>query len=215
MGSVDLQPRSRKKKDGFEIPLVEVGGVDIKFLSKKATVGEVRVILGPCNDPPFLASLDVNVGAEAVAVDVPQMVSTRGRRKPPSSACHRKQGRAGTHWQINCGVKCGKIGCKGHGGVGGRQHWEVKCVEDFSLLLVTPYHVTKGTLPVARFGTKRIFPREIYHTLLVSAYWQKCMAPQTLNCHRSMKVPQCSQTLFVKTKRRLELIMHNNVLSLE
>jgi hypothetical protein len=73
----NLQSGSRAKKDCFKVPLLKVGSGNIVFFSEKRRIREMhRPRFGFCNDPPFHASLGVDVGAEAVAINMPEMVST-------------------------------------------------------------------------------------------------------------------------------------------
>ena len=51
MSGANLHSRSRKKKDGFEIPLVEVSSIDVKLLRKKCCAQEIsRAVLGSGNN---------------------------------------------------------------------------------------------------------------------------------------------------------------------
>jgi hypothetical protein len=73
----NLQSRSRTQQDSFKIPLVKISCVKIILLSEKGGMGEVsRAILRSRNNPPFEASLCINVSTQTIAVNVPEVVST-------------------------------------------------------------------------------------------------------------------------------------------
>ena len=117
MSRANLHLRSRKKKDGFEIPLVEVSSIDVKLLRKKCCAREIsRAVLGSGNNPPFLASLHVDICTEAVAIDVPEMVSARSCCKAPPSTCHWKQDVAATRCQINSCIDAARSNVNDVGG---------------------------------------------------------------------------------------------------
>lgn len=82
----------------------------MKVIGIEVGIGEmIRATLRLCNNPQFLASLCVDIGTQAVTVNVPEVVSTCRCCKSPSSAGHRKQDSAAAHRQINSCIKCHKI----------------------------------------------------------------------------------------------------------
>lgn len=75
--SRNLHSGSGTKKDCFKIPLLQVGSRDIVFFSEKRSIREMhRAKFGFRDDPPFHSSLRVDVRAEAIAINMPEMVST-------------------------------------------------------------------------------------------------------------------------------------------
>ena len=66
------QSGSRKEKHRFTIPLLKVGLINTVMFGEEGNVTETGVAgLGSCHNPPFLASLSIDIRAESIAVDVP------------------------------------------------------------------------------------------------------------------------------------------------
>lgn len=66
------QSGSREEKHGLSIPLMKVGFINTVMFGVEGDVAETGVAgLGSCHNPPFLASLSIDICAESIAINVP------------------------------------------------------------------------------------------------------------------------------------------------